>query len=91
LSKFGFNMMTIVPNPVTTDEVTIKFSVAFRTLTSIEFFNTRGNLIYTPLNKYLEPGDYEMLFSVKDVPAGTYLVKFKSGFFTNSQQIIIIK
>lgn len=91
LSNYGFNMMTIVPNPVSADVVTIKFSVAFRALTSIEFYNTEGNLIYTLLNKYLEPGDYEMQFSVKDVPAGTYLVKFKSGFFNNSQQIIIIK
>jgi hypothetical protein len=90
-SQYGFNLVTITPNPVTTDFITIKFSVAFRALTRIDFFNASGNLIYSPLNTYLEPNDYEMQFSVKDVPAGTYLVKFTSGFFTNSQQIIIIK
>jgi hypothetical protein len=90
-SDYRYNMITIVPNPVIGDEVTIRFSVAFRTLTSIELYNTAGKLIYTLLNKYLEADDYEMQFSLKDVPAGTYLVKFKSGIFTTSQQIIVIK
>ncbi|MEI6091173.1 MAG: T9SS type A sorting domain-containing protein [bacterium] len=91
LSNYGFTTMTILPNPITDDNFTVKFSIAFRALTSIEFYNTKGNLIYTPLNIYLEAGEYEMQFSAIDVPAGTYLVKFTSGFFTNSQQIIIIK
>ncbi|MCD6177020.1 MAG: carboxypeptidase regulatory-like domain-containing protein, partial [Candidatus Cloacimonetes bacterium] len=79
-------------NPVTN----IAFSIKEAGNVTLEIYNLRGQLVKTLINEAKETGEYTASWngtdnSSKPVSSGVYLYKIKSGIYTNTKKMILMK
>ncbi len=72
----------IYPNPAS-DHTEVSFSLNQLTNTTLEIYNTKGDLISIPLREKLSSGDYNYNIDLTGLDSGLYFCKLK----TNSKQI----
>ncbi|MCK5742677.1 MAG: choice-of-anchor D domain-containing protein [Chlorobi bacterium] len=90
LSGTAYMLQAINPNPVKVS-ADINFSIGLETQTTIEIYNSAGELVAKPIDKILTSGQYSVNVPVSDLPSGTYRVVLRSGPFTEQQSMIIVK
>lgn len=85
------------PNPFN-PQTTIKFAVEALNpeLTEIDIFNAKGQLIKNLISDYLTNGIHTVTWNGKndngnDVPSGIYFYKMRSGSYTNTRKMILLK
>jgi hypothetical protein len=83
------------PNPFN-PETLISYSVGKPGIVKIEIFNAKGQKVNTLVNEEKEPGDYKVVwkgndYSGKQVSSGVYYYKMKSGRFTSSKKMLLMK
>ena len=84
------------PNPFNA-ETTISFSLAENTgNTELSIYNIRGQKVITLINKELSTGKHSIIWKGKDknnkpVPVGIYYYKIKTGKFTETKKMILMK
>ncbi|MCD4696109.1 MAG: FG-GAP-like repeat-containing protein, partial [Bacteroidales bacterium] len=84
------------PNPFNT-ETTITFSLTENTEnTELSIYDIRGRKVKTLINKKLSAGKHSFIWNGKDnnnkqVPGGIYFYKLKSGKFTSTKKMILMK
>lgn len=85
------------PNPFN-PSTTIKFAVDSdeSELTEIYIFNTKGQKVKTLIQDYLDNGIHSVTWNGKnddgnDVPSGVYFYKMRSGSYTNTRKMILLK
>ena len=79
-------------NPVTN----IGYSIKEAGNVTLEVYNLRGQLVKTLINEAKETGEYTASWngtdnSSKPVSSGVYLYKIKSGIYTNTKKMILMK
>jgi photosystem II stability/assembly factor-like uncharacterized protein len=78
------------PNPFNPN-TKIKFDIKEKTLVTIKIFNTNGKEISTLVNDELNAGSYAADFNATSLSSGIYFYILKSGKFTETKKMILIK
>ncbi len=83
------------PNPFN-PSTSIKYSVANEQLVNIDIYNVRGQKVKTLVNEVIPSGDHSVVWNGKDdsnknVSSGIYFFNMKSGKFTSSRKMILMK
>ncbi len=81
-------------NPTTTIEFDLNNPNA--ELTELTIFNSKGQKVKTLVQDYLEKGFYSVIWNGKndtgeEVPSGIYYYKIRSGSYTNTRKMILVK
>ena len=82
-------------NPVTK----IKFDLAPRTpyplsrgeMVTLKVYDILGKEIQTLVNEQLQPGSYEVTFDGSNLPSGIYFYQLKTGDFTATKKLVLLK
>lgn len=98
-SQINFNLEQNYPNPFN-PSTEINYSIPVETLlatsqnvTSVQLivYDILGNEVATLVNKRQASGRYSVIFDASNLPSGTYFYKLKSGDFTKSKKMILLK
>jgi hypothetical protein len=90
-SDVSYSFSKIEPNPVTSDEVAINFSLGMEANTLIEVFNSNGELIRTLINDVKDKGHYTLTFDIRDFSSGVYHIRINSGPYQETQKLLITR
>lgn len=74
-------------NPVTN----IKFYIKENDFVSLKVFNIIGMELFTLINQKLSAGEYEIQFYDEQLPSGIYFYTLRSGSFTDTKKMLLIK
>ncbi len=77
-------------NPVTTIQFTLSM-VETLDRTSLQIYDINGKQIETLLDKQLPPGTHTIKWNASGFSSGAYILKFKSGSFSEIQKLMFIK
>jgi hypothetical protein len=91
ISGITYALQSVNPNPVTTEQVEIEFSVGLSAYTVIEVYNSMGVKVGTLVNQVLEPGTYSVPMNTTTLTSGSYFYRISSGPFSDSKDLIISK
>ena len=78
------------PNPFN-PTTKIKFELPQREYVEINVFNTTGQKVHTLFSDYTNAGLYELVFNASDLASGIYICTLKSGSFTQSRKMLLIR
>ena len=83
------------PNPFN-PTTTIKYQIKNTGHVQIEVFNVKGQKVATLVNREQSAGDYQVVWNgqndaKKSVPSGVYFYKMKSGDYSVSKKMILLK
>jgi hypothetical protein len=83
------------PNPFN-PETTIKFSLQEADQVTVEIYNTRGQRVKTLVNEHREAGEHQLLWNGRDdhnrdVSSGVYFYRMKSGRYTSTKKMLMMK
>jgi hypothetical protein len=74
-------------NPVTT----IPFSLAESGRVTVEVYSILGRLVDTVVDEHMSPGTYNVTFNTNGLSAGIYIYTIKTGAFSESKQMLLLK
>ncbi len=86
--KFG--LQPAYPNPFN-PSVTIPYGLAEDGNMSLKVYNLRGELVNVLMNAYALKGTYSYNWQPRNLSAGIYLVRLKSGNHTSMQKVVFVK
>lgn len=89
-TKEYINCLSSYPNPFN-PSTRISYSIKNSGLVNITIFDILGNRVSELVNNYSEPGEYEVVFNGQDLPSGYYICRIKSGEFTDSKKLLLMK
>mgnify|MGYP001163452251 CR=1 FL=1 len=78
------------PNPFN-PETEISFSLAKSDNVTLKVYNILGSEVATLVNEFLEAGKHTIKFNASDLTSGVYLYTIKSGNFTATRKMILMK
>ncbi len=86
-----FNLGQNYPNPFS--EITaIKFCVPYKTVVTLDVFDSGGGLAETLLDEVKEAGTYMVEFHAKDTAAGgIYVYRLNAGNFSTTKKMLLVK
>lgn len=90
LTPTEYNLAQNYPNPFN-PSTTIKYSLPENGFTTLKIYNTIGKEIATLVESNKEAGNYSVEFIANNIPSGIYFYTLKSGSFTNTKKMIILK
>ena len=85
-----FTLESAYPNPFN-PTTTISFSVPNYDFVSIKVYDINGKLVSVLVEDSFNQGTHSITWDGTDFPSGQYLVKMKSGSFSKTQIISLIK
>ncbi len=87
------NSLQIIPNIISQQPVTIKFSLPQSSLTSLHIYNSSGQKIYTSIsNTFLSSGKHQQELQLDGVPTGIYYAVLSlHGTTVTIQKMLSIK
>jgi len=95
VSKIKNHNLEIFPNPLSQKTV-IRYNTLYPSKTSLNVYDVAGRLVMSLLNKEIEAGTYALTWDARDnaghrVPGGVYFVRFKSGKYSISKKLMIVR
>jgi len=92
---FEFKLAQNYPNPfnpVTKIEFTIpEFPKGANGLVTLKVYNILGNEVVTLVNEQKPAGSYEVEFDASSLPSGVYFYTLKTGSFSRTRKMILLK
>lgn len=85
-----FSLEQNYPNPFN-PSTTIRFSVPVSGLVSLKVFDILGKEIATLINGEQKTGHYEVAFDASRLSSGLYFYQLKSGSFTQTKKMLLMK
>jgi len=86
--KFEINLIYPNPfNPVTR----IEYSLSSFGNVVMKIYNILGELISTPVNKFQNPGKYQVDFYAEDLPSGLYIIRLQQGSLEDVSKMVLIR
>ena len=85
-----FNLLQNYPNPFN-PETNISYSIPGDSQVTLKVYNTLGEYVATLVNEFQQRGEYTKTFSAANLPGGVYFYRLKSGEFTKTGKMILIK
>ncbi len=90
----SFSLSQNYPNPFN-PSTTIQFSIPYVESTrwgvSLKIYNILGNEITTLVNQSLSPGTYSVDWDASNYPSGLYFYTLRSGDYTETKKMILLK
>ncbi|MDX9711550.1 MAG: M14 family zinc carboxypeptidase [Ignavibacteriaceae bacterium] len=78
------------PNPFN-PETDISFSLAKSDNVTLKIYNILGSEVVTLVSEFMEAGKHKIKFNASDLTSGVYLYTIKSGNFTATRKMILMK
>ncbi len=78
------------PNPFN-PTTTIRFTVSHPYVTTLRVYNEIGQLVATPLNRYLPSGQYSVRINAENWSSGQYFYRLHSGDFIRTHKMLFLK
>ncbi|MFA5405041.1 MAG: T9SS type A sorting domain-containing protein [Ignavibacteria bacterium] len=78
------------PNPFNPTTI-IRFKIKDSRFTTLKIYDLLGKEIATLVSENLKPGEYEINFDASDITSGIYFYKLKSGDFSETKKMMMIK
>jgi Secretion system C-terminal sorting domain len=78
------------PNPFN-PSTSINFGLSKSGMVSLKVFNILGEEVATLINKTMLAGNYEQLFNASNLPSGLYIYQIKTGTFSKSKKMMLLK
>lgn len=86
----NFKLFQNYPNPFN-PTTRIQYSIANKRFVSLKVYDSLGKELKTLVNEEKPAGIYEVNFSSKDLPSGTYFYKIKAGDFVQTKKMVLLK
>ncbi len=78
------------PNPFN-PTTNISFKLAESGKVSVKIFNAIGQEVAELVNRTMEAGRHEVTFNASELPSGAYFCRMRSGNFTKTSKMLLIK
>jgi len=83
------------PNPFNPD-TTIKFTLESDEFVILEIYNSRGQMIRSLVNEFKQAGEHQVFWNGRDeqnrnVASGVYFYRMKSGRYTSTKKMLMMK
>ena len=89
-NKFTYYLTQNYPNPFN-PTTTIGFSTKKAGLVTIKIYNILGKEVVTLVNENKTAGNYSVKFNASNLPSGIYFYRLKSGSFSATKKLILLK
>ena len=86
----SYTLMQNYPNPFN-PSTTITFSIPKNSQTSLKIFDVLGREVRTLVNEKLSAGSYNVTINASDLTSGVYFYSLKSGNFTETKKMMLLK
>jgi len=91
----SFSLEQNYPNPFNSQTI-IQYNLAHACHTKLEIYNIAGQKVITLVNRYQQPGAYQVNWDTKDqdgreVPSGIYLCRMSTDKFISTKKIDLIR
>ena len=86
----SFELGQNYPNPFN-PSTTIRYGLLHRSHVSLTVFNTLGQQISILQNGEQAAGYHEVRFDASDLPSGVYLYRLRSGEFTETKKLVLVR
>ncbi|MCX8050325.1 MAG: choice-of-anchor D domain-containing protein [Chlorobi bacterium] len=90
LSTTTFDIQ-VNPNPVSGSGADIHFGVGYDAPTSLELINTSGVPVATLIRSDLKAGQYTVRFVPNGIASGSYMLRLRSGDYTETVPVVVEK
>jgi len=90
INPIDFKLVQPYPNPFNPETV-ITFEVSQKTYLQLEVFNLIGKKITTLQKGYFEPGLHKTIWNGQNYPSGVYLIRMKTGDYSQLRKVILMK
>ncbi len=91
LSDSQYGISRLSPNPVSTGDLDLEYSVAFSGDCDIEIFNSYGEKVLNIYQSGIEKGIHKLHIDVTEFNSGVYYVRMKSGVYSGTKKFVIAK
>lgn len=78
------------PNPFN-PETTIVYNIPYSNHVTLEIYNILGQRIKKLVDEFQYEGIYKITFDASELPTGVYIYRLKSGSYTDSKKMLILK
>ncbi|MBE0571547.1 MAG: T9SS type A sorting domain-containing protein [Ignavibacteriaceae bacterium] len=85
-----FKLEQNYPNPFN-PTTSIQYAIGSRQFVTIKVYDVLGNEIATLVNEEKPAGEYEVEFDAVGLPSGVYFYQLKSGSFTETKKMILLR
>jgi Secretion system C-terminal sorting domain len=89
-SPVVFSLSQNYPNPFN-PTTTISFTLAARSLTSLEIFDILGRDVSTIVSEELQAGSYTRQWNAANLPSGVYFYRLQAGTFSKTRKLLLLK
>jgi WD40 repeat protein len=86
----AFSLSQNYPNPFN-PSTTIEFQIPSDGFVSLKIYNSIGQDVTTLLNKHQSAGSYSITFSADELPSGLYFYTLRSGEFSSTKKMLLLK
>lgn len=86
----SFSLHQNYPNPFN-PSTKIKFDLPKGSLVKLMIYDVLGREVAVLVNEKLNPGSYEYEWNAINLPGGVYFYKLKSGNFTETRRMVLVK
>ena len=87
---FTYSLQQNYPNPFN-PSTNLKFGISDMGFVTLKVYNALGNEIITLVNENLSPGFYDINWNASGYPSGVYYYTLKSGNFTETKKMFLLK
>lgn len=85
-----FNLAQNFPNPFN-PATTINYSIPYAGFVTLKVYDILGREVASVVNGYKSAGNYTAVFNAGRLAGGVYFYQLKSGKFTNTKRMILLK
>jgi len=90
LTNLDYKLYQNYPNPFN-PSTTIKYQIPKDGMVELKLYDILGNEINTLIKEHKTKGQYTLNFDSKNLAAGVYIYNIKSGYYTESKKMIVLK
>jgi hypothetical protein len=88
--SFSYNLEQNFPNPFN-PSTHISYSIPEQAKVLIKIFDVLGNEIETLVDELKPAGSYELTWNAESLPSGIYFYQLRSGAYTDTKKMILMK
>jgi hypothetical protein len=82
--------ISIRPNPVVNNELSLHFTLFEYNLTEVRIFNLMGQLVQVPFSGELGTGEHDIRIDTRDLTTGMYNIQIRTGKYFVTRKFIIM-
>lgn len=90
-SNVDYALEPVAPNPFTEKTLPINYSIGLDAQTTINIFNSNGDLVKVAIDEYQKTGIYTTDINISDLATGVYQITITSGPFEATQPLVIVR